>query len=81
MAYLGDGVGLAVVDNGGGRRAEGGEGGHDLGGVDGAVGPGRRTSHEGGGSSCDGGETHFGWVLDCVLRVVEGRFDEGSWLE
>lgn len=66
-AHLSDGVGLAVVDNGGGRRAEGGEGSHDLGGVDGAVGPGRRTSHKGGGSSCDGGETHFDWVLDWLV--------------
>lgn len=59
ISYLGDGVGLAVVHNLRGRRAVGGVGSHNLSGVHGAVGPGGCTSHEGGGSSCDGGETHF----------------------
>ena len=59
-AYLSHGVGLAVVDDRGGSRAEGGVGSENLSGVvDGRIAPSIGTSHEGGGSSDDGGGTHF----------------------
>lgn len=59
-AYLGDRVGLAVVDDRGGLGAVGGEAGYDLGGVlDGGIAVGVGASHEGGGGSDDGGVTHF----------------------
>ena len=64
VSYLGDGDGGAAVGDDGGLRAEGGEGSHDLGGVDhvGAggggrvVGIGRSAGGEGKDSS---GELHF----------------------
>lgn len=44
----------------GGRRAVGGVGSQNLGGVDdGVVGPGIGTGHEGGGGSDNSGGTHF----------------------
>ena len=42
------------MGEGGGSRAVGGVGGHDLSGVDGLVVGGRGTSHEGGGSGSSG---------------------------
>lgn len=57
QTYRGDGVGGAGVGEGGGLRAEGGEGSHNLGGVCDIL-PGGGTSGDGenGGS----GELHFG---------------------
>lgn len=52
---LGDGVSLVTVDNLGGRRAVGGVGSDNLGGVDDS---GRSTGSESGRGG-DGGELHF----------------------
>ena len=58
--YLGDGVGAAAIGDLGGRRAEGGDGGDDLGGV----GDGEGLVLEGHGANGEGkdggGELHFG---------------------
>lgn len=62
-AYLSHNVGLGPVGDRGSRRAEGGEGGDDLGGVlDGSIVRGISASHEGGRSSDDTGVTHFCWL-------------------
>lgn len=53
VAYLSHGVGFSAVGNGGWRRAVGGIGSHNLGGV-GDIVPGIRASHEGSGSNNDG---------------------------
>lgn len=53
FAYLRHGVGVGAVHDSGWRWAEGGVGGHDLGGIRDIV-PGIRASHEGSGSN-DGG--------------------------
>lgn len=56
QAYLSDGVGAASVREHGGGRAEGGDGGHDLGGV-GDILKGRDAS--GDGENSGSGELHF----------------------
>jgi len=57
VSYLGDGVSLAVVGDGGRGRAVSGVGSHDLGGVRDVAGPGKGAS--GSGKNGDGGELHF----------------------
>lgn len=55
--YLRDGVGGAGVGEGGGRRAEGGEGSHNLGGVCDIL---KSGGASGDGENCGSGELHFG---------------------
>lgn len=65
------------MDDLGRGRAKCGVGSHNLSGVNGVVGPGGSTSHEGGGGGCDGGETHFDGYRVYLRGVI--RVDCWRW--